>query len=285
MATRPRSELDRLLRNETFLIAAAVFAATLVAFWPFVSVLPVRWWFAPDTYYAHGAVIPLCAAFIVYDRWPKIKDTPIKAFWPALVLLIPVLYITWVGSLYVKAVVHSSAFIAAALLGVLFLAGLRWALNLATPILYLGFGFPVWDHVIDRFTPQLQRLSSDIAFGMLKLCTLDPFREESNIILLGNYRLDVAEPCSGLKLTIAVVAVTVFFMLIAHLKIRANLILAAVAVPIGILVNGFRIGLIGIVGNRWGEQAAASFHDASGYIGLAVCFGILYGLTRKLGWK
>ena len=83
----------------------------------------------------------------------------------------------------------------------------------------------------------------------------------------------------------AVVAITVFFMLIAHLRWWANLTLAVLAVPISIAVNGLRVAMIGMVGNTWGQDAGQRFHDTSGYIGLVICFAILYGLTKKLGWK
>ena len=50
-------------------------------------------------------------------------------------------------------------------------------------------------------------------------------------------------------------------------------------------MNGFRIMLIGMVGNEWGVDAAKSFHDYSGYIALVICGLALYYLTRALGWK
>jgi exosortase len=278
-------DLAGLVKNETFLTVVAVFGAILFAFWPFVSILPTKWWFADDTYYAHGAIVPLCAAFIVFDRWDRIKQTPVRAFWPALILLIPVLYLTWVASRTVMVTVLSVTLMSTMLLSVWVVAGGRWLLKLSPAILYLAFGLPLWRSVIDQLTQPLMRLSSDVAYALLKAMMMDPYREQTNIIQLPNYKLNVAEPCSGLKLTLAVVSITVFFMLIARLKLWANLTLAALAVPISIAVNGLRIALIGVVGNWQGQAAGKSFHDTSGYIALVVCFLILYGLTRKLGWK
>lgn len=280
-----RTDVASLLRSEPFLLACATLAATLFAFWPYLSAIPGKWWFADDTYYAHGAIIPFCTAFIVYSRWDRIKDTPVRGFWPALVLLIPVLYLTWVASRTVMWFVTSMCFLAALCLGTWFVAGGRWLMRLGPAILYLAFCLPLWRVVIDQFTPRLQWISSTGAYAMLKLLGLGPWREQANVIQLPNYTLNVAEPCSGLKLTLAVVAICVFFMLVAHLRWWGNLTLAVLAVPISMAVNSLRIGMIGIVGNTWGEHAGQSFHDTSGYIGLVVCFFILYWLTKKLGWK
>ena len=91
-------EFAGLLRSETFILSAAIAVAVLFAFWPFVRLLPTRWWFADDTYYAHGAIVPLCAAFIVYDRWGRIKNIPVKGFWPALIPLGALLYFSIMAS-------------------------------------------------------------------------------------------------------------------------------------------------------------------------------------------
>ena len=55
--------------------------------------------------------------------------------------------------------------------------------------------------------------------------------------------------------------------------------------PLTVFVNGFRIALIGVVGNAYGSQAGHDFHDYSGYITLLVCFFLLFKFARLLGWK
>jgi exosortase/archaeosortase family protein len=65
----------------------------------------------------------------------------------------------------------------------------------------------------------------------------------------------------------------------------ANLIFAASILPLALFINGLRIALIGVVGNAWGPEAGAQFHDYSGYITLILCFFILFKGARLLGWK
>ncbi len=283
-ARNNRVDLNALLRSEGFLLAAGLALAMGFAFWPFLAELP-KDWFAPDTYYAHGSIVPLCALYVLYDRWPRIKVTPAKGSWLALALILPFLYLAFIAGRTTMMTVLSGCFVAVLVLGVAFVGGWRWAWKTAPATLYLLFGLPVWRPIIDRFTPPLQWLSTDAAYVLLKLSGLRPFRTQPNVVELPNYTLDVAEACSGLKTVLAVVAIAVFFMFIARLKPWANLTLAAIAVPLSILVNGIRIALIGVVGNAFGEAAGAQFHDYSGYIALVLCFALLYGTTRKLGWK
>lgn len=273
-----------LRQNPDFWTVVALIGALFFAFWPFLASLPKEW-FAEDTYYAHGAIVPLCALFIVYDRWDRIKGVPVKGFWPALVLLLPVLYLAFIAQRTIMGTVLSMAFMAAVLLTVLFVAGWRWLWALAPATLYLVFGLPVWQSFIDRMTIPLQGTSSTMAYGLLKLAGMDPYRPETNLIILPNFTLEVAVACSGLKLALAVIAISVFFVLVARLRWWGNLILIGGALPLSVVINGIRVGLIGIVGNEYGAQAGIKFHDTSGYIALVLCFIVLYKVTKWLGWK
>ncbi|MHB8635185.1 MAG: exosortase/archaeosortase family protein [Fimbriimonadaceae bacterium] len=259
-------------------------AAVLFAFAPLIRALPAVW-FGYETYYAHGAVVPLCAAFIVWDRWPRIKNLPLSGSnWAALPLIFLILFM-WPTLRSGIDFLMSLTFVAVLLCATWFVAGWRWLRALFVPIAYLLFGLPVFGVIIDRFTQPLQATSRSIAFAMLQLAGQHPIKGDGNIIYLNTYAMDVAVPCSGLKTLLAVTAIVAFFVIVAKLRPWANLALVALVLPLSLLVNGFRIMLIGIVGNYWGDDAAHTFHDYSGYIALVICSVALYYLTRALGWK
>jgi len=73
--------------------------------------------------------------------------------------------------------------------------------------------------------------------------------------------------------------------LIANLRWWANLLMFAVVAPLCLFINGLRIALIGIVGDRLGSEAGHAFHNYSGYVTLILCFFLLFKLARVLGWK
>lgn len=265
-------------------IIGFVAAALIASFWPLMIKLNGLW-FGPDTYYAHGAVVPICAGLIVWDRWPKLKTINASGVWW---LAAPLLFLGWVQ--FVAAgnstrMLMSVLLLAVLLVGTAFVFGWK-AMRITSPaVLYLAFGLPFWDGLIDRYTQPLQGISTSIAYRMLVLLGQHPYRQDTTLIQLDRFTLDIGVPCSGLKLVLAVAAIVTFFICVAHLRWYKNIILAVIALPLSFLVNGLRICMIGIVGNQFGPDAGHTFHDYSGYISLAVCFVVLMQITKWLGWK
>jgi len=270
--------------RELLILCGLALGGILFAFAPLLRLLPEAW-FGYETYYAHGAVVPLCAGFIVWDRWPRIKNLPITGSNWALLPAPVILFLAWCSFRADVAFLMSFMFVAALLCATWFVAGIRWCRALFVPTAYLLLGLPVFGAVIDRLTQPLQHTSASIAFAMLRLAGQHPVHGNADIIYLNTYAMDVAVPCSGLKTLLAVIAIVVFFVIVARLRFWANFLLVALVLPLSLLVNGLRIMLIGLVGNQWGDSAAHTFHDYSGYIALVVCSVALYYLTRALGWR
>lgn len=280
-----------IVSSQTFWMVAVAFGAVLFCFWPLIPREIISRWTDMEGYYAHGFLIPLCAGYLIWEKWDRIKDTPVKPQWWALLLIVPVLYMALAASRCIMPTLLSGLLVATLLLAVLFVAGARWMASLAAPIGFLLMGLPVFDKVIDRATLPLQLISSKIAFYFMKIIGLNPYRgEDPTIMYVPNFaqQLQVAAACSGMKTTIAIFAAVIFFILIARLSWWKNLILFAMALPMSMIINGLRIGLIGLAANTWPQFASDNFqnmHDTSGYVALGVCFIILGWVTRKLGYK
>src|SRR5688572_12242184 len=269
------------------------------AFWPGVAVAigltacywslyVALWqlWESPDGYYSHGYLVPFISAYIIYRWWPKLSTIPVKPGWIALAFIL--LHLVFIRAAFVAdiPVILSGGFILSILLGVWLVAGWRWMLGVTLPVGYLIFAMPIWNYAIDAYTNPLQQLSTKVAFHILNLSGFQPIQDAgTTTIYLNNFNLDVGVPCSGFKLMVAITAFTVFFVMISGLKWWANLVMFAVIVPLGLLINGLRVALIGMVGDWKGHDAGMQFHDYSGYITLIVCFFILFKIARGLGWK
>jgi exosortase len=264
----------------------AVLGALVWCFWPWFRGEIWDRWMDMDSYYAHGVLIPLCSAYLIYDRWDKIKNIPVKAFWPALIPLLILMYIGMPATRSIMTNLLSFVFVACIAFSMLFVAGWKWLKATLAPIMFTFLGLPVFEAKIDQMTLPLQMRSTDIAYFILHTLRIgNPYREEPTIIHLDNFQLYVAAACSGLKTTIAVSAAVIFFMLISKMRWWANLILAAIAIPLSLMINGIRISMIGAVGNAYGAEAGMKFHDYSGYIALILCFLILGFVTKKLETK
>lgn len=242
-------------------------------------------WFQADTYYSHGPLIPFCTAYVIYENWDKLKNLPRKGWWPAAIPIVMLLFLVWVGSRTVQQTVLSLSFLMLISFSVWFVAGGKWMLRTLAPTIFLIFALPIWGPIIDRFTVPLRQISTEGTFWILKLFGMHPWKLDPTIIQLDNYKLFVGVPCSGLKLMLAVSAITMFFMMIAKMRWWAYVVLFLFALPLTVFVNSVRIAMIGVVGNTWGEEAGAGFHDYSGYLSLILCFFIFSWVTRRLECK
>jgi exosortase len=272
--------------------------ATSEAFWPAVLIAlglsTIFWtlfrftygkWVAADGYYSHGFLVPAIIGYVVYRWWPRLRSIPVKAGWIAVPPLLLLLWVAFAANRTDIYALLSLTLVSSMLLGTWFVAGWRWMAALAAPILYTLFALPVWDQVIQAYTNPLQLISTKVAFNLLKFMGYTVDQQDSTTIVMNRYQLDVGVACSGFKLLLALIAFAVFFMLIAKLKPWANLIFAASIVPLGLFVNGLRISLIGVVGNAYGSEAGAKFHDYSGYITIILCFFLLDRWAKLLGWN
>lgn len=276
----------RVMESPAFWPGVALFIGFVLLYFRLITNL---WslWMEGDGYYSHGILVPPICGYVVWKQWPRIKTIPVK---PALIAAIPLVALSWAAyraSTVEISLIMAFCFICSLMFAAAFIAGWRWMLALTPAILYSSFAMPFWTSAIDAYTNPLQKYSTKVAFQLLRLTSHDPYmsKTDDTTILLNHFTLNVAVPCSGLKLVLALSAFVVFFVLVARLKPWANIILLASILPMALFFNGLRIALIGIVGDAYGMKAGLSFHDSSGYITLVVCFFTLFKFARALGWK
>ena len=287
-----RSTFDEILRTLKEIVSAKAFPPVAVAFigiciffWPLVAHLPGLW--ETDDHYSHGWLIPFISGYVIYKWWPDLSKLPLKPAYASVILLPPILFIGRAAMLVDQQLLVSFMFLASILVAIWFMAGTRWMLGLALPVLYTAFMLPVWLSIIDVYTYPLQLISTKGAYHILTWMGQQPQMDSMHPtdIYLANFNLNVAVPCSGMKTLLAIGAFTAFFLMIANIKWWSRLALIAVVMPLSLVTNACRIALVGLVGNQFGEAAGHQFHDYSGYIMLVVCFYVLFKLARSLGWK
>ena len=166
--------------------------------------------------------------------------------------------------------------------GVWFVAGTRFTKVVSFPLLFLLWMAPLPGPVLNDATIGLQKLSTSGASTILSVLGFAP-QQQGNIIHLSNYAMEVDVPCSGFKLLLCLLTFGAAFAYLCDLGRVRQFALFAVALPLSIVLNSFRIALIGIVGDCVGASAAHAFHDWSGMIMLALCMVALFGMAKGLG--
>ena len=94
-----------------------------------------------------------------------------------------------------------------------------------------------------------------------------PVYLEGNVIDLGVTMLQVAEACSGLRYLFPIMSFTYVFAVLYRGPLWQKLVLLALAVPVAVMMNAVRIGIIGILVDRYGVAQAEGFlHVFEGWV-------------------
>ena len=238
-------------------------------------------WQRPE--YSYGPLVPLITLFMALrelQRHPPLTDGASRA--PGLALVLAGLLLGLLGNAAQIPDIATYGFIL--LIGgfILVLAGTRQGLRFWPGWVHLVFMLPLPHFLYLHVSTALQGISSRIGVGLIDALGI-PVLLDGNIIDLGTYQLQVAEACSGLTYLFPMLS---FGWLVALLYIGPNwhrAVIFLAAVPIAILMNAFRIGVIGVLVNRFGiAQAEGFLHFFEGWVVFMSATAILYAVAVLL---
>ena len=259
-----------------------------------VVALPVFWlgfnslidaWSTAE--YSHGPLIPLISLYLLLRELratpPPPAGTPANRA-PGIALLLFALVFGIFGNLVKIPDVVTYAFIL--WVGGVALTGFGWEQGRThwKPVLHLIFMLPLPQFVYWKLTIFLQLISSAIGVWMVQMAGIPVFLE-GNVIDLGVYKLQVAEACSGLRYLFPILSFSYLTAILYRGPFWHKAVLFLMAAPLTVLMNSFRIGVIGILVNKYGiEQAEGFLHFFEGWIIFGACCAILFlvavGLQR-----
>ena len=121
----------------------------------------------------------------------------------------------------------------------------------------------------------LQLWSSALGVGFLQLVGVTAFRE-GNVIDLGPVQLQVVEACSGIRYLLPLTSLALLCAYLYKDRMWKRVVLVLSSIPISVLVNGFRIGMIGVLVEWYGQGAAEGFyHLFEGWVLFMTSLGLL----------
>ncbi|MGC4097916.1 MAG: VPLPA-CTERM-specific exosortase XrtD [Nitrospira sp.] len=226
---------------------------------------------------SHGPFIPLIALYMIWLRWRALEAVEYQGTWWGPVMVAVGLFVYVVGEFAAMyAVVHVSLWmvIVGLLVCTIGLSGIRL---LAFPLLYLLAAIPLPTFLQGELSSRLQLWSSALGVGFLHSIGVTAFRE-GNVIDLGPVQLQVVEACSGLRYLFPLTALTVLAAYLYRESLWKRIVLVVSSIPISILLNGFRIGVIGVLVSLYGQTAAEGFtHLFEGWIFFVASLALLCG--------
>jgi exosortase D (VPLPA-CTERM-specific) len=96
------------------------------------------------------------------------------------------------------------------------------------------------------------------------------------VIDLGDYKLQVVEACNGLRYLFPLVSLAFLAAYLYRVEFWKRAAVFLSSIPITVLMNSFRIGVIGVLVDKWGQEQADGFlHYFEGWIVFMVCLFIL----------
>ncbi len=285
-----RAVLAKSAPSGAFLLGLLVVASILVAFIAFGGGLQelLRRWSVQEEY-SHGYLIPVIAGWLLWTRRDALLANIGKPSWigPLVILLAALLHI--VGKLSSLVLLPQLAFILALIGIVLAFGGMSLLRVTFIPIAFLIFAIPLPYVVEAGLTFQLQLISSQLGVFFIRLFQI-PVYLEGNVIDLGVYKLQVVEACSGLRYLYPLMSLGFLAAYLFQAPMWQRVLVFLSTIPITILMNSLRIGLVGVLVNYWGPQDADGFlHMFEGWIIFIACAGLLaaemYVLARVVSGK
>ena len=208
--------------------------------------------------YSHGFLIPVVSAWLIWTRRDVIRTSIGRPSWLGVALIVLALIIHIIGELSAIFILSHLAFIIA-LLGIVLAAGGYSLLRVVfVPIVFLLFAIPLPYFVDSILTLQLQLISSQLGAFFIRLFQI-PVYLDGNIIDLGNYKLAVVEACSGLRYLYPLLSLSFLAAYLFQAPMWQRAVVFLSAIPITIAMNGFRIGMVGVLVNRWGLRRPRAF--------------------------
>ena len=236
--------------------------------------------------YSHGYLIPFVVAFLIWQKKDVLQHIKFEGSWSGLVIVSLGLALFFVGELSTLYVIIQYSFLVVVMGLVLSFVGIRGYKEIWVPLLMLMFMVPLPNFVLQNLSNELQLLSSQLGVWVIKAFGISVLLE-GNVIDLGKYKLQVVEACSGLRYLFPLMTfgfITAYFY---KAELWKRIILFASTLPITVLMNSFRIGVIGVTVEYWGVSMAEGFlHDFEGWVVFMACTAVLFlemWLLTKVG--
>ena len=259
------------------LVTALLFAVLYAR--PFMLLLN-DWWNNPEA--GHGLLL---APLAVYFAWksgiaPEAKPNRAVGF----MLILGGVFFRYVSDLAAELFTMRGSMVMAAAGIVVWHYGFRQLVRWWLPFTLLSLSIPLPEIVLNRIALPLQFTASKIGAGLLAWRQI-PVLLTGNVIRIPGHELFVAEACSGLRSLTALLSLGVLLGAITLRSPVSRVLLFASAIPVAIMLNGFRVFLTGFLVFFVDPKLGEGFmHITEGWLIFLIAFTILGGVAWAFGW-
>jgi len=242
-------------RQKPRVLGAACVAVVLAAIFGY-SLLTLIKYAASSQLYSYILLIPFVSAYLFYirrDQLPKkySVDLPLAIVFLAfgLGILIFTYWLDFAGrvpGINDRLTLLTLSFLCCLAAAGFFFLGRAWMRAAAFPLVYLIFMVPMPNAMADALEQASAAASAEMANFLFHLSGV-PFFRVGPVFQLPNITLEVAQECSGIRSSLVLFITSI---LAANLFLKTTwrrFVLVGIVIPLGILRNGFRIFVIGLL--------------------------------------
>ena len=216
---------------------------------------------------SHGWLVPVVSGYAIWRARAQVRAAASAPDWRGLPVLLVCLLLFWLGNRGEQARLMQFGMIGCVVALPFVCWGAGVARRLFFPAVYLCFIIPT--SFLDALTFRLRLLATAISSGVLNGVGIAVHQVGTAMISAdgAGFKLDVADPCSGMRSVFALAALTAAYAYFTQQTALRRWLLFACAVPLAVIGNIVRIISIGVVAHLLGQERAVGFyHDYSGYV-------------------
>ena len=240
---------------------------------------------SPVTDDGHGSLIPWVVLGLFWWKREKLLAQPIQIWWPGLVMVGLALGLHVFGFVAQQARIS----IVALFVGIYGLMGLAWGRDWLRasffPFFLLSFCVP-FGSLGEAITVPLRILATAVSAGIAHGFGIDVIHEGTQIFdAQRSFNYDVAPACSGIRSLVALVTLSIIYGFIYFRSGWKRLALVVAAFPLAVAGNVFRLTVIIVTAEVFGQEAGNFVHENAllSLLPYVPAIGGLLVLVRWLG--
>jgi exosortase len=231
----------------------------------------------------HAWFIPVVVAVLFWCRREELMALPKRVWWPALGIFAAALLLHVVG----YTVQQSRISLVAFFLGIYGFTGLIWGLAWLRaslfPFALFAFCVPLGG-MAEGVTFPLRMLATKVTAVVCQtMLGINVVQNGTQLFdAAGSYQYEVAAACSGIRSLTAILAFGVVYGYLTFQTTWRRLAIVAAAFPLAVVANAFRLTLIVLAAEAFGQNAGNYVHENS-WFSLAPYVPSIGGMLA-LGW-
>jgi exosortase C (VPDSG-CTERM-specific) len=234
-------------------------------------------------------LVPFVAGYLLYIRRPALRvphrrSTGGAVVFSGVALAALASWFAWRGSLSVNdgLAVLALAYVSFVAAGGFLLLGSKWMAAAAFPVVFLLLLVPLPDAAV-TWLEQASVLASAEVSAFLFHLTGTPLLRDGTRFMLPGIVIMIAQECSGIHSSWVLFITS---LVASHLFLAgpwSRILLVALVIPLGIVRNGFRILVIGLLCAHYGpEMIDSAIHRHGGPLFFALSLVPMFGLLLWL---